>query len=74
MKNYYITFGQAHAHCIAGVTYDRNCVAMIQAPDESQAREKAFEIFGNKWSFIHLEGSSELFDLETYYPKGIIKV
>lgn len=69
MNTYYITFGQVHAHAIAGRTYDRNCVASIEAPDKESGRKLAFEIFKNKWSHFH----EKMPDM-SYYPRGVIPV
>jgi len=69
MKTFYVTFGQVHAHAIAGKTFDRDCVASIVAKDEGEARKMAFEYFDDKWCFMYS-------DLEKvglhYYPRGII--
>jgi hypothetical protein len=68
--NVYITFGQCHAHAVAGKTFDRNCVALIKAENINQGREKAFEYFGDKWFTSYSPNSPEM----EYFPRGIIEV
>lgn len=72
MNKYYITFGQAHAHAIAGETYDRNCLAELEAESHQEAHEEAMRIFNGKFHNCHTE--KELPEVIKYYPRGIIKV
>ena len=69
MKKYYFTFGQSHAHSVAGKTYDKDCVVEIDAENSNKAREKMFECFGDKWSFQYDEKP----EME-YFPRGIFKI
>jgi len=68
----YITFGQDHAHSVNGKTFDKDCVAVIEADDAAQGRAKAFEYFGKKWCFEYPEAfwTHEM----SYYPRGYINV
>ena len=49
MKKFYVTFGQVHTHSVNGKTFDKDSVAEIEAPNEREARDKAFDLFGNVW-------------------------
>jgi hypothetical protein len=69
MKTYYISFGQIHVHSVNGKTFDKDCICAIEAKDEEEAREKAFECFGNKWCFIY----KEIPDMK-WFPRGIINL
>lgn len=69
----YITFGQVHAHSVNGITFDKDCVAVINAEDEEKGREKAFEYFGDKWFTSYTEKSWN--DTNMYcFPRGFIEV
>ncbi len=69
----YITFGQDHRHVINGVIYDRDCVAVIESENEKTGREKAFELFGNKFCFEYPERYFKT-DNMMHFPRGLIKV
>jgi hypothetical protein len=66
MKQYYFTFGQAHAHSVNGYTYDKDVVCAIKAENEEEARNTMFEVFGDKWSFSYEEKPNM-----TFFPRGI---
>lgn len=53
MNKYYITFGQTHVHSYNNITLDKDCVGIIKASNYSQAREKAFEWFGDKFFTVY---------------------
>jgi len=59
----YITFGQCHTHRVNGYTFDKDCVALIRD------RDRAFELFGDKWAFEYEKEPDMLF-----YPRGIREV
>ncbi len=59
MKNFYITFGQEHAHRVNNHTFDKDSVGIIKARNESDARDIAFELFGQK--FARYRASQVLF-------------
>lgn len=69
----YVTFGQNHAHAIAGKTYDRDCVAIINSESAEQGRELTFEYFGPKFCFEYPEKHWKK-DSMKYYPRGYIEV
>jgi hypothetical protein len=64
---FYLTFGQVHAHSFAGKTFDRDCVAVIEAPDYETARERAVKAFGLAWAFLRPDQPDM-----TYFPRGLI--
>lgn len=71
MKKFYVTFGQVHTHSVNGKTFDKDCVAEIQAENEAKARDKTFDSFGNKWhQCINEEEKTEAF--MEFFPRGII--
>ena len=72
MKKFYITFGQIHAHSIAGKTYDRNCLAELEAETPEEAHKTAMRIFNGKFHNCHPE--SKLAEVLPYFPRGVIKV
>ena len=70
MKTFCITFGQAHAHNIDGITIDLDCWIEIHSSWEMDARIKAHELFGKKWSAIY---EAKYFDInKKYYPRGCV--
>lgn len=69
----YVTFGQIHTHSINGKTFDKDCVAVIESKNEKTGREKAFELFGQKFSFEYSEKEFNM-DNMYYYPRGLIEV
>lgn len=72
MGKFYISFGQTHAHAVAGQTFDKDCLAEVDAATWLQARAKAASAFGNKWSMCY--GSDELAEALPYFPRGILKL
>ena len=69
MKKFYVSFGQAHAHAINGITYDKDCLAEIHAETLKEARDTAFEIFKGVFHRVY----EELPDM-SFFPRGAIKV
>ncbi len=67
----YITFGQIHVHSVNGRTFDKDCVAVINAKSENEGRKLAFEYFGDKWFTSYTDLIS--CDLK-YFPRGLIYV
>jgi len=68
----YITFGQSHTHHMNGQLFDKDCVAIIEAPDKHQGRQLAHKFFGTAFCFSYPENN---FDFTTmrYYPRGFIQ-
>jgi len=73
MPKHYVTMGQDHVHRINGQTVDKDCVAVFEADDASQGREKAFELFGRKFCFEYHDLE---FDHSTmrHYPRGFVEL
>lgn len=69
----YITFGQIHRHELNGQIFDKDCVAVIEAPTFDEADAKAFELFDG---IFHGHYSEDSWNEEwlTYYPRGYIEV
>jgi hypothetical protein len=65
----YISFGQIHRHEVNGVVFDKDSIAVFESDSESEARGKAFELFGDKFftSYLKLPDMS-------YFPRGLIEV
>lgn len=64
MAKTYITFGQAHTHRINGKTFDCDCVAEVNLPEE-----EARAIFMPKFFTSYTDINKVNLD---YYPRGII--
>jgi len=69
MKTYYFTFGQVHIHEYNGKILDKDIVVEIESISYSTAREKMFNLFGDKW----FTGYQEKPDM-SYFPRGVIKI
>lgn len=68
---HYVTFGQCHVHHMNGVTLDKDCVGVIKAPTQEQARELAMTWFKGKFGTSYC--SIEHLDLQ-YYPRGLVEI
>lgn len=68
MKTYF-TFGQDHIHRVGNVVFDKDSVAVIEAPTHGEARDIAFDTFGPEFctSYVDLESVQM-----HYYPRGLI--
>ena len=69
----YVTFGQIHVHSVNGKTFDKDCVAVIEASTEARGREMAFEFFNNKFFTTYPKDSFDMDNMK-YFPRGFIKV
>tara|TARA_B100000482_G_C12383222_1_gene209928 strand:+ start:84 stop:317 length:234 start_codon:yes stop_codon:yes gene_type:complete len=73
MAKTYVTFGGDHAHSVNGRTLDKDTVAVFEAKDRNEGREKAFKCFGPKFSFeYHDTEWSE--DKMRFFPKGYVEL
>jgi hypothetical protein len=70
---HFVTFGQNHVHSVDGKTLDRNCVAVLKARTWEEGRRKAFEYFGDKFSFSY-HGDEWIDDNMKYFPRGYIEL
>lgn len=73
MKRLCVTFGQVHVHNVNGITFDKDCVAVIQAHTIEQADRWAFEWFDGKFH-QHTDWDKFNHDSMRYYPRGYITV
>lgn len=64
----YVTFGQTHAHAIAGKTFDKDCVAVVNGN-----RDRVFELFGPKFCFEYPEEHWDDSKM-VYFPRGYIEI
>lgn len=71
MENHYVTFGQVHTHRVQGKTLDCDCVAVYKANSWKEGRDKAFELFGDKF-FTDYHGEEFDQDDMKYFPRGFI--
>lgn len=69
----YITFGHSHAHSVNGKTFDKDCIAVIEAPTENAARKIAFEAFEGKFCFSYSEDRWDESKMN-YFPRGYIEL
>lgn len=69
MKEFYISFGQLHAHSISGITFDKNCIAIIKADTHNEAHRIAIDIFKGVFAFVY----DEMPDM-SFFPKGLIEI
>jgi hypothetical protein len=69
----YITFGQAHAHALAGKTFDKDCVGVIKCKDYLDGRKIAHEAFNGVFATSYEE--EQITDrFMSFYPRGLIEV
>lgn len=69
----YITFGQIHVHSVNGKTFDKDCVAVIEAESEIAGRAKAFEYFKKEWHQSCTEDGMNK-EMMSYFPRGLMPV
>ena len=69
IKSFFVTFGQIHEHRIGEKVFDKDTVALIKSKSEGEARNHAFNAFGNKWAFIY----DKLPDM-IHFPKGVVRL
>lgn len=72
MSKFYITFGQIHVHSVNGKTFDKDCLAEIEADTRGQAHARAMDVF--EGTFHQCLEEKELHDVLHYFPRGIIKL
>lgn len=74
MNKFYITFGQNHAHRVNKETFDKDCVGTIEANTEGEAREIAFELFGDKFFTTYSEENWDEDEQMQFFPRGYLPV
>jgi len=65
-RTHYFSFGQTHAHSVAGFTYDKDVIVEIEAENP---RDVMFETFGDKWGFEYISKPNM-----SFFPRGIKKL
>ena len=68
-----ITFGQIHYHSFGGQTYDKDCVAVIEADTLEEAETKAHRYFNGVFAMIYEESQFPPGSMK-YFPRGKITV
>ena len=66
----YVTFGQKHSHAIGGIILDKDCVVVIDCEHYGEGRQKAFKLFGEKFSTVYLRDGVDMH----FYPRGMFEV
>jgi len=66
----FVTFGQEHVHSVNGKTFDKDCVAVLRAPNAGEGRSRAFEVFGTKFCFEYYNKPPNM----EHFPRGVIPV
>ncbi len=74
MANYIITFGQEHTHSVNGITLDKDCVAVIEAPEHSSAHDRAMHLFNGVFHNCTPEKVFDESDRLKHFPRGKIKI
>lgn len=72
MKKYYVTFGQVHTHSVNGKTFDKDCLAEIEAETQRDAHANAMNIFEGKFHRCLTEKEAK--EALHFFPRGIISV
>lgn len=72
MGKFYITFGQIHTHSVNGKTFDKDCLAEIEAETKEEAHKQAMETFDGV--FHQTLSVDEARKALHYFPRGMIKV
>lgn len=72
--NLYVSFGQSHAHSVAGKTFNKDCLAVIKCDDYKHGRQLAFEYFGEKFATTYHESEFIAQSLLKYFPRGLMEV
>lgn len=73
MGKHYVTFGQVHAHSVNGKTFDKDCIAVIEANSFDEGRIKAFEYFDDKFGTSYQDNQWNEENMK-FFPRGYINV
>lgn len=70
MAKHYVTFGFGHVHEVNGKKLDHNTVAVFNAENATEGRQKAFELFNIYFAFEYHDNVLRLgvcyFALQTF--------
>ena len=69
----YVTFGQTHTHSVNGKIFDKDCIAVIEAIDMNEGRQKTFEYFGDKFFTTYKREQLSPATI-AFFPRGFIEV
>ena len=69
----YVTFGHIHTHSINGITFDKDCVAVIEADTANAGRDKAFALFGPQFCTTYTN-AAYVEPIMKHFPRGYIEV
>ena len=69
MPQYYVSFGQNHAHAIGGFTYDKDVIGIIEAESSSEAHRFAMEMFEGKFGTLY-QACPDM----SFFPRGTHKI
>lgn len=67
----YVTFGQVHIHKVNGKTFDKDSVAVIEAKDSKEGRDKAWKYFGPEFFTTYIDLNHVKLE---FFPRGLIEV
>ena len=70
---FYITFGQIHKKKVGAIVFDKDCVGIIEAENQEEARKIAKKKFDNKYCFCYTKDKFNMEDMQ-YYPRGFFAV
>ena len=69
----YVTFGQDHVHSINGITFDKDCVAVVECDNIDRCYHRVSKLFGRKYCTTYFERAiNDKF--MNYFPRGLIEV
>ena len=64
----YVTFGQQHTHRVNGITFDCDCVAVVEGD-----RDRVVELFGLVFCFTYTSKQWKPENIK-HFPRGYIEV
>ena len=73
MAKHYVTFGFDHKHEINTTIFDKDCVAVFEAPNGHEGRRKAFEFFDVKFCFEYHEDTFD-HSIMRFFPRGFVNL
>lgn len=73
MPRTFVTFGMNHHHLIGRHVINGDTVAVLDCESAQAGRERAFELFGPKFSMEYHEGEWNETQIK-FFPKGYVYV
>lgn len=70
MLNFYVSFGPGHSHKWQGMSLDKDCLLLVQAPDPQRAAAAADAIFKRGWATLY--NDQDLPGIIDLFPRGVI--